>query len=96
MMRKNPGKTVVCLSSKGQFTVPAAIRNKVGIKRGDFLKTYTIGDKLILLEKVPISPFEEIVERFSRMAANRSLSEEQLARLIKEARKVVTRQLYGG
>ena len=96
MMRKNARKTVVRLSSKGQFTVPAAIRNKVGIRKGDFLKAYTIGGKLILLEKVSPSPFEEIVERFSRMAANRALTEEQLVRLIREARIEVTRQVYGG
>lgn len=96
MIRKNARKTVVRLSSKGQFTMPAAIRNKAGIKKGDFLKAYTIGDKLILLEKVSASPFEEIVERFSRMAADRPLSEEELTKFIKEARKELTRRMYGG
>ncbi len=95
-MRKNARNTVVRVSSKGQFTVPAAIRNKVGIRRGDFLKAYTIGDKLILLEKTSVSPLEEIMERFSRLAAERSLSEKELLELIKTVRREITRRVYGG
>src|SRR3989304_454062 len=96
VIRKNARKTVVRVSSKGQVTMPAAIRKSAGIEQGDFLKAYTIGDKLILLEKTSVSPFEEIVERFSRLAGDRSLSEKELQRLIKDVRRELTQKVYGG
>ena len=64
--RANKGMkdAIVRLSSKGQFTLPAEVRRKVGLRKGDYLKSYTLGDRLILLERVAAGPFEEIVERF--------------------------------
>lgn len=93
--RKETKKVIVRLSSKGQFTLPAEVRRKVGLKKGDYLKTYTVGDRLILLERVSAGPFEEIVERFSRISAEKVLEEKELAALIKEARRELNRELYG-
>jgi hypothetical protein len=41
------------------------------------------------------APFEEIVERFSRIAAEKALDEEILTTLIKKARRELNRELYG-
>jgi hypothetical protein len=41
------------------------------------------------------SPFEEIVERFSRIAAEKALDEKILTTLIKKARRELHRELYG-
>ena len=98
MRRQRQGgakKAVVRLSSKGQFTLPSTIRKRIGLRQGDYLKAYTIGDKLILLERVPATTFEEIAERFSQMAAEKGLDEKRLATLIKEARREVYREIYG-
>ncbi len=83
------------LSSKGQFTLPAEVRRKIGLRKGDYLKSYTVGDRLILLERVAAGPFEEIVERFSRIAAEKALDEKELTTLIKKARRELNRELYG-
>ena len=92
---KGMKKTIVRLSSKGQFTLPAEVRRKIGLRKGDYLKSYTVGDRLILLERVAARPFEEIVERFSRIAAEKALDEKALTTLIKKARRELHRKLYG-
>ena len=92
---KGMKKTIVRLSSKGQFTLPAEVRRKIGLRKGDYLKSYTVGDRLILLERVAAGPFEEIVERFSRIAAEKALDEKELTTLIKKARRELHRELYG-
>jgi AbrB family looped-hinge helix DNA binding protein len=92
---KGMKKAIVRLSSKGQFTLPAEVRRKIGLRKGDYLKSYTVGDRLILLERVAAGPFEEIVERFSRMAAEKALDEKALTTLIKKARRELNRELYG-
>jgi AbrB family looped-hinge helix DNA binding protein len=92
---KGMEKAIVRLSSKGQFTLPAEVRRKIGLRKGDYLKSYTVGDRLILLERVAAGPFEEIVERFSRLAAEKGLDEKALTTLIKRARRELHRELYG-
>ncbi|HEY4719540.1 MAG TPA: AbrB/MazE/SpoVT family DNA-binding domain-containing protein [Candidatus Methylomirabilis sp.] len=92
---KGVKKAIVRLSSKGQFTLPAEVRRKIGLRKGDYLKSYTVGDRLILLERVAAGPFEEIVERFSRIAADKALDEKELTTLIKKARRELNRELYG-
>jgi AbrB family looped-hinge helix DNA binding protein len=92
---KGKKKAIVRLSSKGQFTLPAEVRRKIGLRKGDYLKSYTVGDRLILLERVAAGPFEEIVERFSRIAAEKALDEKELATLIKKTRRELNRELYG-
>ena len=92
---KGMKRAVVRLSSKGQFTLPAEVRRKIGLRKGDYLKSYTVGDRLILLERVAAGPFEEIVERFSRIAAEKALDEKALTTLIKKARRELHRKLYG-
>jgi AbrB family looped-hinge helix DNA binding protein len=92
---KGRKKAIVRLSSKGQFTLPAEVRRKIGLRKGDYLKSYTVGDRLILLERVAAGPFEEIVERFSRIAAEKALDEKKLTTLIKKARRELNRELYG-
>jgi len=92
---KGVKKAIVRLSSKGQFTLPAEVRRKIGLRKGDYLKSYTVGDRLILLERVAAGPFEEIVERFSRIAAEKALDEKELTTLIKKARRELNRELYG-
>lgn len=85
--RRGAKRELVRLSSKGRFTLPSSIRRRIGLKQRDYLKAYTVGDKLILLEKVPFSRFEQIAERFSRIADEKSLDEKKLAALIKEVRE---------
>ncbi len=92
---KGMKKAIVRLSSKGQFTLPAEVRRKIGLRKGDYLKSYTVGGRLILLERVAAGPFEEIVERFSRIAAEKALDEKELTTLIKRARRELNRELYG-
>jgi len=92
---KGMKRAVVRLSSKGQFTLPVEVRRKIGLRKGDYLKSYTVGDRLILLERVAAGPFEEIVERFSRIAAEKALDEKALTTLIKKARRELHRKLYG-
>lgn len=88
-------RDMVKISSKGQFTLPFEIREKIGIKRGDFLKTYAVGENLVILEKVRKTPFEELTERFAQIAEEGKLTPEKLKVVVKEARRKVNKELYG-
>jgi len=41
-------RSVVKVSSKGQIVLPAAVRRKAGIDRGDLLTAHAVGGKVVL------------------------------------------------
>ncbi|MDI6907936.1 MAG: AbrB/MazE/SpoVT family DNA-binding domain-containing protein [Thermoanaerobacterales bacterium] len=45
---------VVKVTAKGQMTLPASVRNLLGIKQGDHLAVYVHGDELVLRKLAPL------------------------------------------
>lgn len=58
-------RSVVKVSSKGQVTLPAAVRHKAGIGRGDVLAAGVGGGKVVLepLKRQATADWQEILQR---------------------------------
>ena len=82
---------VATVTSKGQVTLPASIRKKLGLRKGS---------KLIFLEEergVRLVSGEELDKRFAifeMMAAETNLSPKRLSALVKEAKDRLWREHY--
>jgi AbrB family looped-hinge helix DNA binding protein len=57
--------------SKGQVTIPAKLRKRLGIKKNDYLRAYAQGRKLIL---EPVS-LEKAGEKYIRTFSDRDISQ---------------------
>ncbi|MCH7640845.1 AbrB/MazE/SpoVT family DNA-binding domain-containing protein [Patescibacteria group bacterium] len=58
--------------NKGQVTIPAKLRKKLGIKKNDYLRVYARGKKLIL---EPVSLQEKGVEKYIRTFSDRQINQ---------------------
>lgn len=63
---------IVKTLNKGQVTIPAKIRKKLGIKKDDYLRAY-VRDKKLILE--PVSFREEGVEKYIRTFSDKRIKE---------------------
>jgi AbrB family looped-hinge helix DNA binding protein len=41
------------ISAKGQITLPASQREAIGVKPGDEIETFVVGDQINIVKKVP-------------------------------------------
>lgn len=57
--------------NKGQVTIPAKLREKLGIKKDNYLRAYARGNKLIL---EPVSLEEEGLEKYIRTFSPKEIS----------------------
>ncbi|HII40637.1 MAG TPA: AbrB/MazE/SpoVT family DNA-binding domain-containing protein [Thermoplasmata archaeon] len=82
---------VATVTSKGQVTLPASIRKRLGLRKGS---------KLIFLEEeqgIRLVAGEDLEKRFAlfeRMAADTNLSPKRLSALVKEAKDRLWREHY--
>ena len=82
---------VATVTSKGQVTLPASIRKRLGLRKGS---------KLIFLEEeqgirlVAGEDLENLFALFERMAADTNLSPKRLSALVKEAKDRLWREHY--
>jgi len=82
---------VATVTSKGQVTLPASIRRKLGLRKGS---------KLIFLEEgreVRLLPGEDLEKRFAlfeRRAKDAGLTRRRLSALVKEAKERLWREHY--
>jgi AbrB family looped-hinge helix DNA binding protein len=82
---------VATVTSKGQVTLPASIRKRLGLRKGS---------KLIFLEEdqgVRLVAGEDLEKRFAlfeRMAEDTDLSPKRLSALVKEAKARLWREHY--
>jgi antitoxin PrlF len=80
---------VATVTSKGQVTLPASIRKRLGLRKGS---------KLIFLDEeqgVRLVAGEDLEKRFAlfeRMAADTNLSPKRLSALVKEAKDRLWRE----
>ncbi|MFB6180367.1 MAG: AbrB/MazE/SpoVT family DNA-binding domain-containing protein [Candidatus Nanohalobium sp.] len=81
---------VVTVSSRGQVSIPADVRRKIGLEGGEKLLVVSQDDN-ILLKKVDESfvekSVEDILEPMHEEAEKAGLSEEDAEKLIDEHRK---------
>lgn len=75
---------VVKVSSKGQIVIPKSLREKLGIKEGEYLLIFSRGD-VIVMKKLNIG-VEEILKEGEEAAKSFGVSEEDVAKAVREVR----------
>jgi len=78
-------EAVVKVTSKGQLTLPAEIREDLNIGEDDYLYVTEAGD-LILMKRIGVDP-KEILNVFQRAAKDIGLTRKELNRAIREIRR---------
>lgn len=78
---------VIKATSKGQITLPSAIREKLGIDKDTYIAVDVIGD-FVLMKKVDIK-LKEISNLFEKEAKNRKITKKDIEKAILEARSEV-------
>lgn len=79
-------REVTRVSSKGQIVLPKRYRDDMGIKDGDYVSIYEVGDGILILEKMKPSPLEEITADLRAEAKRRDFSRDELESAIKSVR----------
>ncbi|EDP74658.1 AbrB/MazE/SpoVT family DNA-binding domain-containing protein [Hydrogenivirga sp. 128-5-R1-1] len=72
-------KTVVKISPRGRITIPKELRDRLGLKAGDYLLIRTEGDKVKLRKIEPIEKFAGILK------GAKSYSDDEIEEMIEEA-----------
>jgi AbrB family looped-hinge helix DNA binding protein len=78
-------EAVVKVTSKGQLTLPAEIRESLKIGEADYLYVTEAGG-LILMKRIGVDP-KEILDVFQRAAKETGLTRGELNRVIREIRR---------
>lgn len=78
-------EAVVKVSSKGQLTLPAKIRDKLNIVENDYLYVTETGG-LILMKRIGVDP-KEILNIFQTAAEDIGLTREEVNQAIREIRR---------
>lgn len=78
-------EAVVKVTSKGQLTLPAGIRDDLNISEDDYLYVTEAGG-LILMKRIGVDP-KEILNVFQRAAKKIGLTRRELNRAIQEIRR---------
>ncbi len=75
---------VVRVSSKGQVVIPKRVRERMGIKEGEYLLLVQEGD-ILVMKKLDIN-LEEVFKEGERLAREKGITKEDVRRAIKEVR----------
>jgi AbrB family looped-hinge helix DNA binding protein len=78
-------EAVVKVTSKGQLTLPADIREDLGIGEDDYLYVAEAGD-IILMKRIGVDP-KEILNAFQRAAKEVGLTKRELNSAIRQIRR---------
>jgi len=78
-------EAVVKVTSKGQLTLPADIRDELDISKDDYLYVTEAGG-LILMKRIGVDP-KEILNAFQRAAKEIGFTRKELDRVIQEIRR---------
>ena len=47
----------VKISAQGQVTIPSSVRQKIGVKKGEYIRFYVADGELALTSKLPIEKY---------------------------------------
>ena len=72
-------RTIVKISSKGQITIPKELRDRLGLKAGDYLLVRAEGNEIKLRKIEPIEKFAGILKE------KESYSDDEIEEMIEEA-----------
>ncbi len=75
---------VVRVSSKGQVVIPKRVREKMGIKEGEYLLLVQEGD-ILIMKKLDVN-LKEILKEGERLAREKGITKEDVERAIMEVR----------
>ncbi len=84
---------VATVSSKGQVTLPASIRKKLGLRKGSKVIFLEAGKEVRLLTGQDL---EKRFAIFERRAKELNLTPERLSALVKEAKERLWKEHYAG
>ncbi len=84
---------VATVSSKGQVTLPASIRKKLGLRKGSKVIFLEAGKEVRLLTGQDL---EKRFTIFERRAKELNLTPERLSALVKEAKERLWKEHYAG
>jgi len=87
------GPVVVQVRERGQFTIPAEIRQEMGIKDGDVFSLLRLGDTLIATRQRLVVP--EIAETIEAIMQKEGVTLEDLLADLDRQRKIYVREKYG-
>jgi len=77
---------IATVTSKGQITIPVAIRKELGLKNGSKLIFFNKGNDIVIQNSVALS-LEKAQEHFAEQAADLGLkTEDDVIQMIKEYR----------
>jgi AbrB family looped-hinge helix DNA binding protein len=86
------GPVVVQVRERGQFTIPAEIRQEMGIKDGDVFSLLRLGDTLIATRKRLVVP--EIAAAVAAIMQEEGVTLEDLLRGLEKQRQIYVREKY--
>jgi len=85
-------KKLVKLSSKGQITLPKAVRDDLKAKQGDLLVVYKLDDHRYAIQKR--TSLEELTGEIAEEARRKGYTEKDLQKTIEEVRQKLWEELY--
>ena len=91
--REVRGPVVVQVRERGQFTIPAEIRRRMGIEEGDVFSLLQLGDTLIATRKKLVTP--EIARAIEAVMEEEGITLGDLLNGLEEQRRVYAREKYG-
>lgn len=84
---------LIRVQEKGQVTLPAAARRRLGIKKGDFVAVTETADGLLIKPQAIIAATD--IENMRRILAAEGFSLDELIESGREIRGEATREMYG-
>lgn len=88
-------RQIAVLSSRGQLTLPASLRRRLRLSKGDKVNVYDVNNQYLLIEKIDETPLETILGRFESSAKEKRLKPEDLEKELRKVRKDLFEELYG-
>jgi len=78
--------SLVKVTRKGQVTIPRAIRDRLGIREGDYLVATAIKD-LVVFRRISLPSWEELFTYGERFAEERGITPGDVLKAIKSVRR---------
>jgi AbrB family looped-hinge helix DNA binding protein len=87
------GPMVIRLGRRGQFTIPAEIRRRMGIEEGEVFSLTQLGDTLVVTRKKPVGP--QIAKNVAALMEEEGLTLGGLLEGSERQRETYVREKYG-
>ena len=78
--------SLVKVTRKGQVTIPQETRERLGIRKGDYLVATEVGD-LVILRKVSLPSWNELFDYGEKFAIERGITRDDVLKAIRAIRR---------